>query len=109
MNELRKKSLAHYDNLLLCETPAQFLAEGWGWGSCILCRKFYIIMCGVCPVKKRTGEPFCRSTPYDEMEHAIKLAVLYYPDDSVISSTRLGPLRVKIRAMRTFLEGLDYE
>ena len=110
MNELKKKSLEHYDNLLLCETPAQFKAEGWGSSSCILCTNFYIIMCGECPVRKRTGEPFCRSTPYGEMEHAIKLAVSHHPKNTaVIPSALLDPIRAKIRAMRSFLDGLDYE
>ena len=36
-----------------------------GSGSCALCRLFHAIYnCRRCPVKERTGEPYCNNTPY---------------------------------------------
>ena len=104
MNNLKKQTVEHYDRLLACETPEQFMAEGWEGSSCPLCTQYRSgpSSCMDCPVFVRTGRTVCGGTDWAEMNVAI-LDFSGGPTDATLAKAMRH-----IANMREVLVGLDY-
>lgn len=68
-----KASIAHHEENLKAEWPRQVRL---GWRRCALCRLHrddnnFIVDCGECPVKSKTGRDMCEGSPYDDLEDAL--------------------------------------
>lgn len=63
------KSIEHWE-----ENVAHPHAMKLGPTHCPLCREFRKARhdCDGCPVKERTGKPFCRGTPYDQFDRNVE-------------------------------------
>ena len=101
---LKAASGAHYERLVASRTRKEFLAEGWGWGSCPLCLAHRdahgVVRCHTgCPVYLETGEERCRGTPWLAMRDAIESI----PEDATLDA----PLP-EVLAMRDYLAALDF-
>lgn len=56
-----EESITHWEENVAAET---WNKTHTGWGSCALCRSFFLKECQGCPVKMKTGKPTCEGTPY---------------------------------------------
>lgn len=65
--EALKASIEKWKRNAVAETPDEYRTSG---DDCPLCEIFqpdngeYGVACNGCPVAERTGQPFCRDTPY---------------------------------------------